>query len=74
MILADEVGLGKTIEAGLVVSQLWAERKRRVLVIAPPSSGSSGARKSQEKFFLPAVILDSNESYRMPRRLDLSAL
>ena len=34
-ILADEVGLGKTIEAGLIISQLWAERKRRILVIAP---------------------------------------
>jgi hypothetical protein len=32
-ILADEVGLGKTIEAGLVLSQRWAERKRKILVI-----------------------------------------
>src|SRR5262245_53200851 len=34
-LLADEVGLGKTIEAGLVLSQRWAERKRRILVITP---------------------------------------
>ncbi|HJU04158.1 MAG TPA: SNF2-related protein, partial [Nitrospiraceae bacterium] len=34
-ILADEVGLGKTIEAGLLISQKWAERKRRLLVIVP---------------------------------------
>lgn len=42
-LLADEVGLGKTIEAGLVLSQKWAERKRRVLVItpAPPASARS---------------------------------
>ena len=32
-LLADEVGLGKTIEAGLVLSQKWAERKRRILII-----------------------------------------
>src|SRR5713226_7693184 len=36
-ILADEVGLGKTIEAGLIVSQLWAERKRKILIITPPT-------------------------------------
>lgn len=32
-ILADEVGLGKTIEAGLLLAQKWAELKRRLLVI-----------------------------------------
>lgn len=34
VILADEVGLGKTIEAGLVISQRWAERRRRLLICA----------------------------------------
>jgi len=33
VILADEVGLSKTIEAGLVISQRWAERRRRILII-----------------------------------------
>ncbi len=37
VILADEVGLGKTIEAGIVLCQFWAERKRRLLVICPVS-------------------------------------
>ncbi len=32
MILADEVGLGKTIEAGLVIAQRWAEHKRKILM------------------------------------------
>src|SRR3954468_19222799 len=36
-ILADEVGLGKTIEAGLVMPQLLAEGARRVLLVAPKS-------------------------------------
>lgn len=34
-LLADEVGLGKTIEAGLVLSQKWAEKRRRILVVVP---------------------------------------
>lgn len=35
VLLADEVGLGKTAEAGLVLRQHWAERRRRLLVISP---------------------------------------
>lgn len=35
MLLADEVGLGKTIEAALVMTQRWWEDRRRVLLIAP---------------------------------------
>ncbi len=34
-ILADEVGLDKTIEAGIVLSQKWAERRRRLLIVVP---------------------------------------
>ena len=40
-ILADEVGLGKTIEAGLVISQKWAEKKRKILIISPSRPLSS---------------------------------
>ena len=36
-ILADEVGLGKTIEAGILISQKWAENKKRILIICPSS-------------------------------------
>ncbi|MBL8665998.1 MAG: DEAD/DEAH box helicase, partial [Rhodospirillales bacterium] len=37
VVLADEVGLGKTIEAALVIAQRWAERRRRILLIVPAS-------------------------------------
>ena len=35
VILADEVGLGKTIEAGIIISRLWQMGKRRILIITP---------------------------------------
>jgi ERCC4-related helicase len=58
-LLADEVGLGKTIEAGLIATQYWAERRRRVLVLCPASLRTQWRDELQEKFFLPSVILDS---------------
>jgi superfamily II DNA or RNA helicase len=58
-ILADEVGLGKTIEAGLLLSQKWAERKRRLLVIAPANLRKQWSVELAEKFHLPAVILET---------------
>lgn len=61
VLLADEVGLGKTIEAGLVLCQLWAERRRRLLVICPASIRKQWALELAEKFNLPTVILDVKE-------------
>jgi adenine-specific DNA-methyltransferase len=58
-VLADEVGLGKTIEAGLVLSQKWAERKRRVLVITPSNLRKQWQQELTEKFFLPCQILET---------------
>jgi len=63
VVLADEVGLGKTIEAGLVMCQYWAERRRRLLVICPASLRKQWALELEEKFNLPAVVLDSR-AYR----------
>ncbi len=57
-ILADEVGLGKTIEAGLVLSQRWAERKRRILIITPSNLRKQWYQELTEKFFLPCRILE----------------
>lgn len=58
-ILADEVGLGKTIEAGLVLSQRWAERKRKILLIVPSNLRKQWNAELQEKFFLPSIILET---------------
>ncbi|MCP9468770.1 MAG: DEAD/DEAH box helicase [Nitrospira sp.] len=58
-ILADEVGLGKTIEAGLLLAQKWAERKRRLLVILPANLRKQWSQELEDKFYLPSVILET---------------
>ena len=58
-ILADEVGLGKTIEAGLLLTQYWAERRRKLLIIVPASLRKQWSLELREKFHLPSIILDS---------------
>lgn len=67
-LLADEVGLGKTIEAGLLISQKWAERKRRILIITPANLRKQWHQEITEKFFLPCTILESR-SYNQAIRL-----
>lgn len=63
VILADEVGLGKTIEAGLVISQRWAERRRRVLIIVPANLRKQWYQELQDKFSLQGLILEA-KSYK----------
>ena len=58
-ILADEVGLGKTIEAGIVISQKWAERKRKILIIAPANLRKQWNQEIADKFFLSSLILET---------------
>jgi hypothetical protein len=59
VILADEVGLGKTIEAGLVIAQRWAERKRRILIVVPANMRKQWHQELQDKFSLHALILEA---------------
>ncbi|MFT6778374.1 MAG: superfamily II DNA or RNA helicase [Paraglaciecola sp.] len=59
VLLADEVGLGKTIEASLVIAQKWAERKRHILLVVPASLRKQWNQELQDKFELPSVVLDS---------------
>jgi hypothetical protein len=63
VILADEVGLGKTIEAGVLLCQLWAERKRRLIVICPASLRKQWSLELEEKFNLQSVVLEAR-SYK----------
>ena len=59
VILADEVGLGKTIEAGIVMYQHWQQGKRKLLLIVPASLIEQWSRELEEKFKLPVAVVDS---------------
>lgn len=67
VVLADEVGLGKTIEAGLVISQRWAERRRKVLIIVPANLRKQWHQELQDKFSLQGLILEA-KSYNAIRK------
>ena len=66
-LLADEVGLGKTIEAGLVLAQFWSERKRRILLIVPASLRTQWRTELEEKFYIKSTILEST-NYNKAKR------
>lgn len=67
VILADEVGLGKTIEAGLVLAQCWAERKRRILIIVPANLRKQWHQELLDKFTMDALILEA-KSYNQLKK------
>lgn len=70
-LLADEVGLGKTIEAGLVLCQYWAEGRRSLLVISPASIRKQWAIELSEKFNLPSIVLDA-KTYKDQHNLGIA--
>ncbi len=70
-VLADEFGRGKTIEAGLLLAQTWAVRKRRLLVILPANLRKQWSQELENRFYLPSVILKNrsfNEAVRFGKR------
>ncbi|MDO6563859.1 SNF2-related protein [Amphritea sp. 1_MG-2023] len=71
VILADEVGLGKTIEAALVLSQYWAERRRRLIVVCPAALRKQWANELKDKFHLPSQVLDA-KTYKELRKQGIS--
>ncbi|PPT76743.1 DEAD/DEAH box helicase [Xanthomonas arboricola pv. populi] len=69
VLLADEVGLGKTIEAGLVILQRWAERRRKILIIVPANLRKQWHQELQDKFGLQGLILEA-KSFNAIRKQD----
>lgn len=73
-ILADEVGLGKTIEAGILLSQKWAEQKRKLLIIVPAALRKQWNQELADKFFLPSVILENRSFNQIIKQGNLNPL
>ncbi len=66
-LLADEVGLGKTIEAGLILAQFWAERKRHILLIVPAALRTQWRAELSEKFYIDSVLMDSSNFNKLKK-------
>jgi superfamily II DNA or RNA helicase len=68
VLLADEVGLGKTIEASLVLAQKWAERRRRILLVVPATLRKQWQVELEDKFFLPSIILEARAANALAKK------
>lgn len=66
-LLADEVGLGKTIEAGICIAQYWAEHKRKILLIVPASLRNQWLSELDEKFYIKSMILE-NKNFNQSKK------
>jgi len=74
LLLADDVGLGKTIEAGLVVQEmLLRNRARRIVVICPAPLTGKWAEEMQTKFGLDFKVLDAEALKELRRSHGLQA-
>ncbi|HOU55260.1 MAG TPA: DISARM system SNF2-like helicase DrmD [Myxococcota bacterium] len=74
LLLADDVGLGKTIEAGLILTELLVRRRvRRVLILCPASLREQWQQEMHDKFALPFDVVDRSETHALQKRLGLDA-
>lgn len=74
LMLADAVGLGKTIQAGMILRELMLRRRiRRVLILCPASLRTQWRDEMHEKFSLPFNVVDRPHSLRLQRELGLDA-
>ncbi len=72
LLIADDVGLGKTIEAGLILSELLLRRRvQRVLILTPASLRLQWRDEMWEKFSLPFDLVNRNETHRLRKRLGM---
>jgi superfamily II DNA or RNA helicase len=70
LLIADDVGIGKTIEAGLIARELLDRREaRRLLVLCPPQLCDQWQRELQEKFHIDAVVVRSGTVSKLERGL-----
>ena len=74
LLLADDVGLGKTIEAGLILTELLLRRRiRRVLILAPAALRDQWHQEMHDKFSLSFDVLDRQETHKLRKQLGLDA-
>lgn len=70
LLLADDVGLGKTIQAGLIATELIHRRRiKRILIVCPASLQVQWQEEMADKFHLDFTILDSDEVRRTQREM-----
>ncbi len=74
LLLADDVGLGKTIEAGLILAELILRRRvRRVMILCPASLRSQWQEEMRSKFAISFDIVDRDATHALRRQLGLDA-
>lgn len=74
LLIADDVGVGKTIEAGLILSELMLRRRvQRVLILTPASLRAQWHEEMLDKFALLFEIVDRGTAHSLRRRVGLDA-
>lgn len=74
LLLADDVGLGKSVEAGLILSELIRRRRiRRVLILCPAWLRHQWKEEMKSKFNLGFEIVDRAETHALRKRLGMDA-
>ena len=74
LMIADDVGLGKTIEAGLILSELLIRRRlQRILILTPASLRLQWRDELWSKFSLPFDVIDRSSTMKLKRSIGIDA-